>query len=161
DLEHTETMIPLPEIYAKLDACPAARKLLLVDACRNDPLASQARALSRFKLESVTRPQTDPIPKTIAAIFSCRPGQQSFSAEKLRHGIFCPQVAKAWEGAADGDPDQGRPADGKITLDELSRFVVSQTAAHSASLGRSQNPVPRNEGEMQWVLRATKDAGGS
>src|SRR5438477_279927 len=32
------TLISLNEVYAALEKCPASVKVLLVDACRNDPL---------------------------------------------------------------------------------------------------------------------------
>jgi hypothetical protein len=58
DLTRRATLISLKEVYDELRKCDARVKLLLVDACRNDPLAKKpTRALEKVKLESRTRPQ--------------------------------------------------------------------------------------------------------
>ncbi|MFM7929960.1 MAG: caspase family protein, partial [Pirellula sp.] len=43
DPEHKDTLVSLPEVYRMLSKSKAATKLLLVDACRNDPLSATAR----------------------------------------------------------------------------------------------------------------------
>ncbi len=51
------TLLPFGEVGRQLERCKASFKLLLVDACRNDPLADTVAARpGRVKLESVTRP---------------------------------------------------------------------------------------------------------
>src|SRR5207248_2100176 len=50
------TLLALSEVYRELERCPARVKLLLVDACRNDPLADHSRARATVRLESSTRP---------------------------------------------------------------------------------------------------------
>src|SRR4051812_41644768 len=55
-LDDKETLISLQEVYRALDGCPARCKLLLSDACRNDPIVSRSRRAS-VDLASVTRPQ--------------------------------------------------------------------------------------------------------
>ena len=54
DLDKLETLVGLDEVYSLLKDNPARAKMLIVDACRNDPLAG--RAAGSEKLESVTRP---------------------------------------------------------------------------------------------------------
>lgn len=160
-LDRRDTMVPLPDIYTRLEECPAGHKLLLVDACRNDPQASRSRALTKVKLESVTRPQADPIPRSIAAVFSCRADQESYEDDKIRHGLFFANVLKAWDGQADGDPDRNVPPDGKVTLGEFCAFVQRQTSELAARrLGKSQVPVARNEEGADWVLRALPGRSG-
>jgi uncharacterized caspase-like protein len=51
------TLIPLGEVFKELEACGAGLKVLLVDACRNDPQSDNSRARSAVSLESITRPQ--------------------------------------------------------------------------------------------------------
>jgi uncharacterized caspase-like protein len=57
-LEDRSTLIPLSQVYAALEKCGAGSKVLLVDACRNDPLTEQARDAGRpvVDLASITRP---------------------------------------------------------------------------------------------------------
>src|SRR3982751_3717552 len=39
DLDKVDSLIPIDEIYKELEECEAGLKLLMVDACRNDPMA--------------------------------------------------------------------------------------------------------------------------
>ena len=58
-LADRSTLIPLDEVYADLEACEAGFKVLLVDACRNDPQSDNARAAGvRWSTcRAVTRPR--------------------------------------------------------------------------------------------------------
>ena len=47
ELEDKKTMLPLAGLFEKVSGCKAGAKLLLVNACRNDPLASDFAARRR------------------------------------------------------------------------------------------------------------------
>ena len=100
-----------------------------------------------------------PLPKGIAALFSCNSEQRSFEDPVLRHGIFFYQVIKAWEGAADLDRD------GKLTLDELEGFVRRETKTHARdALSSIQTPVfqaDRRRGEQMGGSVASGPAAGA
>src|SRR5262249_52986824 len=55
-LADRETLVSLTDLYADLEKCGAGFRLLLVDACRNDPLASNSRSRLEVDLDSLTRP---------------------------------------------------------------------------------------------------------
>ena len=63
DDEKRKSLIAFSEIYQALEKTRARKRLLLVDACRNDPQSQLSRSLSKAKLESVTRPQITPPPR--------------------------------------------------------------------------------------------------
>lgn len=142
------TLISLNDIYKSLEGCRATRKLLLVDACRNDPLSSITRARATVNLESVTRPQTEAVPEGIAALFSCSEGQFSLEPPELGHGLFFHQVIEGWKGPADADKD------GRITFEELAAFVKKETKDY-ARLKFQSAQVPALKGDVsgEWVLR--------
>jgi hypothetical protein len=142
------TLISLSDIYKSLEGCRATRKLLLVDACRNDPLTSITRARATVDIESVTRPQTESIPEGIAALFSCSEGQFSLEPPELGHGLFFHQVIQGWKGPADVDKD------GRITFEELAAFVKKETKDY-ARLKFQSAQVPALKGDVsgEWVLR--------
>ena len=78
DLEKPSTMLSINEIYAQLkDHCKADLKLLVMDACRNDP--SDGRSGGDEKLESVTRPLIPKPEGGTVAFFSCSEGQTRLS----------------------------------------------------------------------------------
>ena len=148
DLKDPATLINLKSVKDEIEQSQAGRKLLLVDACRNDPEADNARGLG-VTLKPPKRISEDPLPKGIAALFSCNSEQRSFEDPLLRHGIFFYQVIKAWEGAADSDRDR------RITLEELEIFVRRETKTHARdALSTVQTPVFR--GDLQaaqgWVV---------
>jgi hypothetical protein len=81
-----KTLLSLTQLYKELEKCGAGRKLLLSDACRNDPFDNRARGTDQ--VESATRPQKIAVPKGVAAVFSCSPAEQAFEREELGHGVF-------------------------------------------------------------------------
>ncbi len=144
-----ERLISLKEIYTKLEECPADRKLLLVDACRNDPLSKLARSRDRVKLNSVTRPQIEVVPKGIVALFSCSAGQESYEWPELRHGVFFHHILSGWKGAADN-------GDQELSLDELLAYTRKSTQDFARTkLGTLQTPQSKGEFNGTWVLKRT------
>jgi tetratricopeptide (TPR) repeat protein len=148
DLKDPSTLIKIKTINEEIEQSQAGRKLLLVDACRNDPEADNARGLG-VMVKPPRRISDDPLPKGIAALFSCSSEQRSFEDPLLRHGIFFYQVIKAWEGAADQDRD------GRIMLDEMESFVRRETKTHAReALSTIQTPVFRGDRQAAqgWVV---------
>jgi Tfp pilus assembly protein PilF len=152
DLKDAASLINIKTIEQEIEQSQAGRKLLMVDACRNDPEADNARGLG-VVVKPPRRISADPIPKGIAALFSCNSEQRSFEDPLLRHGIFFYQVVKAWEGAADLDRD------GRITLAELEGFVRRETKTHARdALSTVQTPVFRGDREaaQTWVVASLR-----
>jgi uncharacterized caspase-like protein len=89
-LEDRSTLIALSQVYAALEKCGAGSKVLLVDACRNDPLTEQARDAGRpvVDLPSITRPLKKRTLGGVAALFSCSEGEKAFEHPDLQHGVF-------------------------------------------------------------------------
>jgi hypothetical protein len=154
-LGEPDTLIALDELYGQLSGCQARRKLLLVDACRNDPQSRVAKGPGKPRLESVTRPQEEAVPAGIVALFSCSPGQESYEHPGLRHGVFFHTVLQGWDGAADAN------GDGVITLNELSDYVQRETPRLAARkpLEGEQLPQQKNEVSGVWVLREPDPVG--
>ena len=145
-LDDKETLLPLNWVYERLDKCKAARKLLLVDACRNDPLSEVGKkGPEGVKLENTPQPQAEAVPKGIAALFSCSEGQASYEDPELKHGVFFHHVLRGWQGDAN--------AEGPVTLDDLVRYVRKETAAYArTNLGALQAPALKGELSGQWLL---------
>jgi tetratricopeptide (TPR) repeat protein len=153
-LKDPATLINVKTLYEEMDNSQAGRKLLFVDACRNDPEADNARSAG-VALQPPRRLASDPVPKGIAALFSCNSDQRSFEDPALRHGIFFYQVIKAWEGAADANQN------GQVTLDELESFVRKETKAHARdALSAIQTPVSQVDrtSANAWVVATSATA---
>lgn len=147
-LSDPKTLIAFSDVYDELKDCAAGRKMLLIDACQNDPQSELARSRATVELESVTRPQTEAVPEGIVALFSCRAGQKSFEHPPLGHGIFFHHVLEGWNGKADVN------ADGKLSYQELASYAERQTAEYAAQqLKVLQTPQLRTEFSGNWILR--------
>jgi formylglycine-generating enzyme required for sulfatase activity len=153
DLGNRETLISLEKLYADLDLrCKATNRVLLVDACRNDPQTTLSRtSRPTVKLESVTRPQTLALPRSVAAFYSCSPGQEAFEHPDYQQGLFFYHVVAGLKGSADANKD------GIVTLGELSEYVVPavQDSAR-VKLRKLQTPELLNaRGVVRLVERMT------
>src|SRR5262249_42008600 len=89
--ELSKTLIGLAELFRQLEESGAGVRLLLVDACRDDP--TQGRNVD---VDRVPRP-----PRGTAALFSCASGQRAFETNKLGkkgHGVFFQFVLEGLRG---------------------------------------------------------------
>jgi sulfatase modifying factor 1 len=147
NLTDRKTLISLTELYDRLKACPSRQKLLLVDACRNDPASDLARTSGAPELESVTQPQITPPPEGVVALFSCAEGQQAFEHPDLKHGVFFYHVLEGWRGEADDGNKE-------ITLDEIVAYTKSKTKDFARlKLGAPQTPRQQGFIDGEWTLR--------
>jgi formylglycine-generating enzyme required for sulfatase activity len=116
-LSDRATLIPLAELYKELERSKAGLKLLLVDACRNDPQSDNSRARAEVSLESVSRPQRVVPPGGVVAFFSCAEGQKAFEHSDLKHGVFFHFVIEAMKGSAIA------PDEHELVLPDLEKYV--------------------------------------
>ncbi|MDA1016077.1 MAG: SUMF1/EgtB/PvdO family nonheme iron enzyme [Planctomycetota bacterium] len=96
-------LLSLDDVFAKLKdekTCKARQRLLICDACRNDPIADQAKAG-----DSVTRPTPLKPPGGIAALYSCSEGQKAYEDQTFKSGLFFHYINEGLRGAADFDKD--------------------------------------------------------
>lgn len=117
DLGDVNTLIPIDEIFKDLEACDAGFKLLMVDACRNDPMSKGSRGRPRVELASVTRPEVAKPPGGVVALFSCSAGEVAYEHAQLKHGVFFNFVIEGLRGGA------ARASDGRVTLPLLEDYV--------------------------------------
>ena len=99
-LDKQEHAVPLDEVYKDLEKCQAGVKLLLVDACRNDPRSEFAGPWRRWRSRATTRPALSRPPGGVAALFSCSAGEKAYESPKLKHGVFFHYVIKGLRGEA-------------------------------------------------------------
>jgi formylglycine-generating enzyme required for sulfatase activity len=142
------TLISLAKVYQDLEACKAQTKLLLVDACRDDPLSGLSKSAKRIELESVSERETPVLSGGTIAIFSCSATQQSFESPELAGGVFFHFVNRALAGEADDDGDKA------VDLLELEYFTIKSVQKWArVNLGRKQIPERRGaaRGAMELV----------
>jgi uncharacterized caspase-like protein len=152
DLAKPETLVSLNEVYEQLDKhCKAGVKLLVVDACRNDPTDGKAGGDAR--LESTTRPLVPDPPGGIVAFFSCSTGQIAYESDDLKHGIFFHHFIQGLKG---GPTDAPIARDGEVTVplleDYLTRSVPVAVKKDKSDPTIKQTPERKGSIRGQVVL---------
>jgi len=124
-----ETMVRLEEVYEQLRACKAKRKLLIVDACRNDPLPEGAKSpvdLTK-SVDGFAKSLADP-PKGVWTLLSCEPGQRSWEEAEFENGVFMHYVLQGLAGEADRESTGNH--DNRVSLVELFQYAKANTKRH-------------------------------
>ncbi len=121
-----ETLIPASRIYGEMEASFATSKVLLVDACRNDPDPTRGRGFD---------PGTAPPPKGIAVYFSCDAGQKALENDDLKHGVFFHYVIEGLSGKAKDD-------DNEVSLNTLANYVSKQVTRKVKAIQPNQPQQP-------------------
>jgi formylglycine-generating enzyme required for sulfatase activity len=151
-LKDRDTLLSLDTVYKALESCQAASKVLLVDACRNDPQSNLGKAAGEVQLEPVgRRAQPAAPPGGIAALFSCAAGQKSFEIPDLEHGVFFHFVIEGLAGKADSDGDQ------EVTLPELEQFAGKRVKNYVRNQ-LSELQTPERRGESRGLVTLTRVA---
>ncbi len=146
--QRRETLLSLAMLYKRLDDSGAGVKLLLVDACRDDPSAPRG---VRRGVDGSTAPRP---PRGVAALFSCSAGESAYESPRLKHGVFFHYVLEGLRGKAS--------AEGEVTWDGLQMYVrrrVSRDVGELIGGGALQTPA-LNAGELAGeppVLVALRD----
>ena len=110
-----ERLVSVGEILGQMTNSGIGDKLLLVDACRNDPSVRSA------KHRGVDHVNVAALPSRTGVLLSCSPGEFSFEEKSLGkgHGVFFYHVIAGLNGAA-------RDGRGNITWDSLAAYVRTE-----------------------------------
>ncbi len=144
--KEADTLVSLKAVYEGLDGSFAGMKVLLVDACRDDPAAGRG-------IGADTAPKP---PQGVAALFSCKAGQQAFEAKEYKHGVFFYHVLTGLRGEA-------ADKKGRVTFAGLAAHVGMEVPGDVARLkkgGASQTPNLVASYTSEPVLVAKAVAGG-
>ncbi|MBU6172624.1 MAG: SUMF1/EgtB/PvdO family nonheme iron enzyme [Planctomycetes bacterium] len=141
DGDPESTLISVDSVYKQLESCPAALKIMLVDACRNDPRPPGKKSANpKQDLEALGASFERP-PEGLVIFNSCGPGQISWEDEKLGHGVFMNYFLQGLSGEADANKN------GKISLEELFEYSSDKTESFVATR-RSDFQRPSRKGEI-------------
>jgi Caspase domain len=127
--DETATLVSLKAVYDRMERSFAGVKVLLVDACRDDPGAN--RGVRGINADTAPRP-----PEGVAALFSCRAGERAFEHEKYKHGVFFYHLLKGLRGEA-------KNSRGSVTFGSLVEYVqdaVSHDVPKLIGAGAKQSP---------------------
>lgn len=151
DPSDKSTLLPIGDVIELLRQCRASRKLLLVDACRNEfaETSGQKKAAKRLKLASVHETRRN-IPSGMFVLFSCDQKQFSFEHEDLEHSVFSYFVIKYLSGNA----EERYYENGKLKVDGLTLYVLKKTNSYVSENNLSADgQAPVFSGSSgNWIL---------
>ena len=148
----TGTMIPLDDIYDRLSKCPAALKLLLVDACRNDAVPAGRRSVAIARSLGEFSGATRRPPTGILLFTSCGVGQVSMEDKDLGHGVFMHYVLEGLQGKAANQT-------GSVSLTGLYDYAALQTAKYVARKF-NEYQTPALKGDINGPFEICTAGGG-
>lgn len=147
NLSKLDTLISIDDIYATLGECKARNKVLLVDACRNDPMASREAGKDE-RINSVTLPLIPDPPGGTVAMFSCSKGQVARESDKHTHGYMFKFVIEGLK----GDP-QAVSKTGDVGWLKLAAFVADEVRDKvKEDYGDQVEQTPEVKGESRNMV---------
>jgi len=136
-----ETSLALDAVYERLNKCPAALKLLVVDACRNDLVPAGRRSAVAARSIGEFGGLKEKPPEGILCLSSCGPGQISMEDDRFNHGVFMHFLLEGLQGSAAN-------ASGVVSLAGLYDYVSLETKKHVARKF-NEYQTPALKGDIQ------------
>ena len=152
DLKDPATLVAIDDVMAMLDEknCLAANKVLLVDACRNDP-ADGAGTGPPAEVKSLTRPLVPDPPGGTVALLSCSKGQISHESQTHKRGFLFHHVIEGLGGKA-------ATKKGEVTWLSLANYVAEELPeAVKAEKGPLVRQTPEVLGRSRAMVLAKLD----
>ena len=110
------TTVSITGIFADFEKSKATFKLMLVDACRNDPSLSKSTDTVAFQT-------LDDPPEGVMLLQSCMKGEKSREDPALERGVFTHYLVEGLRGGAVDD-------EGQVTLLGLAKYASAKTQKH-------------------------------
>ncbi|MGH9518396.1 MAG: caspase family protein, partial [Terriglobales bacterium] len=157
-LEEPKSLVSLDVVYERLKESPAALKLVMVDACRNDPRQPGQKSVARGSGRIADALAREKPPEGVLLLSSCAPGEISWEEAEFHNGVFMHFVIGGLQGPADADQN------GKITLHEMSKYAADKTNAYVLrKFNSTQRPFLRGDSTLAAMnydlFRLSNDSG--
>lgn len=134
--------LAIPAVERALTEAGATRRVLWIDACRNEPGkgAGDGRSFTRFAGSAGTR-----------ILFSTKAGRISYEDEEFHQGLFSYYLLKGLQGEA-------ARSDGLISFRDLADYVTDAVETRSLRQGHVQVPYEAGESSGDFLIGKTKGA---
>lgn len=147
------TSVPMPVLRDAIAAIPAREKVLILDACRNDPAAGRADSPNRldqkmwdgFRDIVVASAAHSTVEPTAAVLFACDVGQRSWEWSEKGHSVFNYYLVESFGKAAE--------ANGDIEFTGVASYVQRQMEEWTRrNRERPQRPIYEAKGGARLLL---------
>ncbi len=148
NLSDRASLLPMSAVVRKLGDCRAGKKLLLVDACRNEAAPKEVTAkTAEIELDPAGIVKRTP-PRGTLILFSCSSEEKSFEFPALKHSAFSYHLLKYLRGEA----DRQRYPRQELSIMELASYVSRETRDFVDNrIGKDQKPELKTPtGLVDW-----------
>ncbi|HBT76283.1 MAG TPA: hypothetical protein DEB39_05005 [Planctomycetaceae bacterium] len=129
------TTVPIKTVFEALERSKATYKLMIVDACRNNPFRSKNLGHGASVLQTIQNP-----PQGVMLLQSCARDEKSYEDDELRQGVFTHFLVEGLQGKA-------ADKDGKVTFFGLFKYASEETQRRTLNQFRKiQRPYFQGEG---------------
>jgi len=145
--------VPMPVLRECLSYIDSTHRVLILDACRNDPhkgMGDEDNLLtSEFSRDIIAAAQV-PVENVVPAtcvLFSCSEGERAYEWPDQGHGAFTHYLLEGMQGKA--QDDQGR-----LTIQSLGRYVEQQVPrwAKKTRTPKPQTPWGQQVGSWREIV---------
>ena len=151
NLEKEDTLVAIDDVLTTLKGCTAGRKIVVVDACRNEP-GDGRQGGTPDELMSATRPLIPDLPGGTLALFSCSKGQIAYESGDHKRGFLFHYVIEGLGGKAANKS-------GQVTWLGLADYVGAEVPdAVRREKGPRAAQTPEVKGEIRGPVVLAKYA---
>jgi hypothetical protein len=125
-----ESMIAQSDVFEALERCRASLKLMLIDACRDDPRPPGRRSAGPTDITSGFADAYRRPPDGVLVLASCGARQASREHKELGHGVFMHYLLDGLRGSADRKESGNR--NGRVSVKELYDYAYIETKTYVA-----------------------------
>jgi hypothetical protein len=144
--------IPMADLVERVRGVPAALRIMVTDACRNDPTRTKGIAAEPAFALSGRRSEAD----GVVWLSASETGEAAQESDELQGALFTHYWVNGLRGAADAN------GDGRVTLSESYDFAYSQTLFRSArGSGVLQHPTAKYAVSEYSPIVMTRTFGGA
>jgi len=133
---NVDSLVSISKLYGELESSFAGTKLVLMDACRNDPTPGRGR--SGIDADGA------PPPQGVGVLFSCNRGQRAYEHDDLKHGVFFHYVLEGLKGDA-------RDARGSVTFEGLSLYVRQNVPGRVQQFFPGVEQIPNLKADLAGI----------
>ncbi len=145
-VEDRRSLVSMGKLYGQLEESRAGFKILLCDACRDDPMIGTSRGMA--EILGLFREDLPP-PGGVAVFYACSPGEFAREDPDLAHGVFFNFIIEGLRGGADLDKD------GKVMLPELEYHAKRRVSDFVRAEFGGQRQMPNLKGDLLGLVALT------
>jgi len=133
---NVDSLVSISKLYGELESSFAGTKLVLMDACRDDPTPGRGR--SGIDADGA------PPPQGVGVLFSCNRGQRAYEHDDLKHGVFFHYILEGLKGDA-------QDARGSVTFEGLSLYVRQNVPGRVQQFFPGVEQIPNLKADLSGI----------